>query len=89
MSTKSSLCVRLAGKMERGEKESIGSPFMCSWGRMRRAHCGAWLEVASPALVQRLRGELEPFCRLCGHSGGGYLLDLAIGRYSCQSCQYI
>lgn len=29
MSTKSSLCVRLGGKMDWGEKESIGSPFMC------------------------------------------------------------
>lgn len=26
MSTKSSLCVRPAGKMDQGEKESIGSP---------------------------------------------------------------
>ena len=29
MSTKSSLCVRPGGKMDSGEKESIGSPFMC------------------------------------------------------------
>lgn len=29
MSTKSSLCVRPGGKMDLGEKESIGSPFMC------------------------------------------------------------
>lgn len=29
MSTKSSLCVRPGGKMDWGEKESIGSPFMC------------------------------------------------------------
>lgn len=39
---------------------------------MRRAHCGAWLEVACPALVQRLGGELEPFCRLCGDSRWGW-----------------
>ena len=43
---------------------------MCYGGRMRRAHCGARLEVASAALVQRLGGELGPFCQLCGDSGG-------------------
>lgn len=60
---------------------------------MRRAHCGAWLEVASsPALVQRLwagGGGSGAFLWVLWLQQGGYLLDLAIGRYSCQSCQYV
>lgn len=39
-------------------------------------------------LAQCLGGKLEPFCRLCGNSRG-YRRDLAIGRYSCQSCHYL
>lgn len=96
MSTKSSLCVGPGGKMDWGVKESIGSPFMCSWGGMRRVFCGEWLEVVSlppsfsclPRLAQCLGGKLEPFWRLCGDSRG-YRWDLAIGRYSCQSCHYL
>lgn len=51
MSTKSSLCVKPGGKMDWGEKESIGSPFMCQWVGMRRVYCGEWLEAPPPAFA--------------------------------------
>lgn len=55
---------------------------------MRRALCENWLEVAPPLPWSSVWGaELGPVCRLCGDSRG-YRLDLANGRYSCQSCQY-
>lgn len=72
MSTKFSLCVGADGKMDRGEKESIGSPFMCWCGEMIRVYCGGWLElfdtlplaphpcVHRPALCL-VRREVEPF----------------------------
>lgn len=90
MSTKSSLCVRPAGKMDQGEKESIGSPIHVLVGQNEESALWKLAWGCPPCLgpASGGGGGSEPVCWLCGGSGG-YRQNLAMGRYSCQSWQYV